>query len=557
MRCPNCEAVNRDSAKFCDECGFPLTGALAERARAVSLSGEVAIVEDFPVEETVESAPQTEEAPVSDEAAQVAEEQEEAEEAQETEESLKSEEPEEPEGLETPEESEKPEEHEEHEEAVAGEPEKEKGFDADREFYDLDKTLELPLPLGSADREKAPAPPVVPVIDLSDDKPDPNGTVLLKATRSPEPQEPKVDVTIETETGAVAHFAPIVKDVPEDMWSADITMSMPRVEQDEPVVNRDYLASATKSKKKRNGGKIALTILLVAVVIAGVVFATYQAGIWGGKVVPSVIGMTESDAKSVLVEQGFQVKTFQVKSDDTEGLVLLMDPNENSRAAEGSEIVIHVATARLIPDIAGRPLEEAQAALAEAGYSNVRIEMQRSDDEPNTVIGVAPEPGSRALSSSEVVLTVTEPFRVPDISGMSLDEARQAITDAGLTSQAVYVDTKQYEEGTLTGTEPQAGTVVHEGDLVTIGIARSRGSELEELTQSLLAPGNEVSIGGVDYDIVSLKSVYYEGDNTVAFSATARPKISFFGETLYTSGTQSIQGEVVWSEGNKVIGIYA
>ena len=32
MRCPNCENENRDQAKFCDECGFPLTGAIARAA---------------------------------------------------------------------------------------------------------------------------------------------------------------------------------------------------------------------------------------------------------------------------------------------------------------------------------------------------------------------------------------------------------------------------------------------------------------------------------------------------------------------------------------------
>ena len=36
MLCPNCESENRDGAKFCDECGFPLTGAIAARAAEVA-----------------------------------------------------------------------------------------------------------------------------------------------------------------------------------------------------------------------------------------------------------------------------------------------------------------------------------------------------------------------------------------------------------------------------------------------------------------------------------------------------------------------------------------
>ena len=33
MICPNCHNNNRENAKYCDECGFPLTGLIAENAQ--------------------------------------------------------------------------------------------------------------------------------------------------------------------------------------------------------------------------------------------------------------------------------------------------------------------------------------------------------------------------------------------------------------------------------------------------------------------------------------------------------------------------------------------
>ena len=34
MICPNCQSENKDGAKFCNDCGFPLTGRMAAVAAA-------------------------------------------------------------------------------------------------------------------------------------------------------------------------------------------------------------------------------------------------------------------------------------------------------------------------------------------------------------------------------------------------------------------------------------------------------------------------------------------------------------------------------------------
>ena len=64
---------------------------------------------------------------------------------------------------------------------------------------------------------------------------------------------------------------------------------------------------------------------------------------------PDVVGMTQSDAVYVLESKGFAVHEEKIKSDDTEGVVLLMDPVAGSREEEGSEVTIHVSEARTIP----------------------------------------------------------------------------------------------------------------------------------------------------------------------------------------------------------------
>ena len=85
-------------------------------------------------------------------------------------------------------------------------------------------------------------------------------------------------------------------------------------------------------------------------------------------------------------------------------------------------------------------------------------------------------------------------------------------------------------------------------------IARARGVELEGLTRSYLAPGNSVAIGINNYAMESLDSVEYIGNDTVAYTMTARPFTYILGETVSISARQ-VSGTIVWNEDNTIASI--
>lgn len=454
MQCPNCETENRDGAKFCDECGFPLAGNVSRHSRAEGEDAGESVAKEDPSGEVEEVSTQQADSGIDVETWAY---------------------------------------DELHDDHIAEA--------ATKVIGPVDETPQDELPESAFDQQRT---------DVIDYEP-----------------------------------APFVN---------DFTMQMPRIENAQQEPNRDFRASSDVPQKK--GKKIAIAVVIALVVIAvAAAAATYVMGMWGGKPLPDVTGMTEADATTVLAEDGFKVRSTQVKSDDTEGLVLIMDPGAGTREPEGTEVVIHVSTARSIPQITGQKRDAAAAQLAEAGYENVKYVTERSDGEEGIVLSVAPEEGSRTKSTAEVVVTVSEAYKVPSIDGMGLDAAIAAINEAGLYATVVYVDTDQYYDGTILGTIPEAGVKVAGGDWVTISVSRSRGVELVALTQSLFAPGNTVTIGGVSYEIESLISATYQGDNVVSYSATGRPKIMFFGETLYASASQTLTGTVVYSASNEVLSI--
>lgn len=457
MLCPNCESSNREEAKFCDQCGFPLA--------------DIAV--SNPVEEA--DAPATE-------------------------------------------------------------------VDSD--------------PKGQSDR-------ILVTLDESDEC----KTALLDETQlleNPSETESSEDITSVIEYD-FAGFDRHSDEFEERIISSDYkipvpethdggTMQMPRVEGESPQKSKDYLASSTK-KRKGNGKKILMTILIVALVAAAIALVTNLVGLWGGKTVSDVVGMTEADAKSILTDQGFDVRVEKIKSDDTEGLVLIMDPQAYSRIEEGSEVVIHVATARTIPDVKGKKKDDAIAILAEEGYENVKTVKESSDKKEGTVIAVSPKVGSSAVSSTEIKLTIAQPYTVPEIAGLEFNDAVKKIEKAGLQYEVVYISTDSYPEGSIIGTEPSAGSVVSKGAYIVIQIAQAWGSQLEEIVQGYFAPGSSIDIDGTSYTIESLDAVAYIGNNTVSYTASARPYTYFFGELLSTSSAQTISGTVVFDDDGDIISV--
>ena len=219
-----------------------------------------------------------------------------------------------------------------------------------------------------------------------------------------------------------------------------------------------------------------------------------------------------------------------------------------------AEVVIHIATARAIPVIVGKTKEEAETALADEGYENVAFEGERSDEPEGTVLSVTPEAGTRAKSTYAIVVKVAEPYVVPDTTAMNIDAAAAAIQEAGLRYDVSYVDTESQPEGTVLGTQPAAGSKVTSDTVVVVSVARARGAQLMQLTRALLSPGSTIAIDGVSYDIDSLDSVEYLGNDTVAFTVTGRPFTYFMGQYISLDSRQ-VSGQVVWTADNGIADI--
>ena len=338
------------------------------------------------------------------------------------------------------------------------------------------------------------------------------------------------------------------------LWEKGATLEMPSVSDEGGYSNvRSFRVDSEDEPKKRSKLPFVIAALLI-VIAAAVAGVTWYFELWGGIKVPDVVALSQTDAQDLLKEKGFTVRVEQVKSDDEEGIVLLMDPSAGSRIEEGGEVIIHVSVSRVIPNVVGLNVEEAQELLAKEGYENFSIEYQKSNEAEDSVLSVSPDQGSKVKAAYPIVLTAAIAYTVPDVVGKNKDEAKETLEAEGYSVTLERYYTEDSSEGTIVSCSPEAGTKLNSGSEVVVYYAVSRASELEQLTKELLVADETVTISGTSYLISSLNSVSYSGSDAVSFSIEAQPYTSFLGETIYLS-TRTVTGTVYWTSDNSVSSI--
>lgn len=507
MICPNCQSENKEGAKFCNECGFPLTGRMAAVAAA---STSDATLRSIAADEAIEEEATCEGDGVADDL----------------------------------------------------DPDFEGVVSADEPVSASDSDVSGPL-----DRSSLPA------IDVAGVNVDENGNafdfesfeddevahaaddLIPFVPRRPDekPVSGRTDFSGFDECLVDAGYVP-----PKKSWGPGDTMEMPRIEGQAAPKQKEFRAPDANQKKGGKGKAVAIALVCLLVVGGGAAGVTYYLELWGGKMLPNVVGMTQADAVYVLEAKGFAVHEEKSKSDDTEGIVLLMDPTAGAREGEGSEVTIHVSEARTVPEAIGKQRDEVATQLEKDGFKNVVFVTEKSNEHEGLVLDVAPEAGSKAKASTEITVTVAAPYTVPDVGGKTWDEASKLLKDEGYEPLATYVYNDSVTAGTVLGTDPVAGSKAASGSTVTVSVALSRSAELEQAALAYLGglqgSGATLSIGGTAYLVESVDAVKYQGNETTSFTITGKAVTSLDGETVYGSSKQK-SGSIVWASDNSIASI--
>ncbi len=151
------------------------------------------------------------------------------------------------------------------------------------------------------------------------------------------------------------------------------------------------------------------------------------------------------------------------------GQVLEFSP-PGGMAPTGSAIALAVSSGpalRVIPEVAGQSFAAAAAALTEVGLEAVRADDFSETVPAGQVMGTSPASGESVARDSAVTVVVSlgQPT-VPNLSGLSVDEATARLQAAGLQKGAVYGP----PWGRVFLSTPGSGTKVKPGASVSLFI---------------------------------------------------------------------------------------
>ncbi|MGD9159533.1 MAG: PASTA domain-containing protein, partial [Desulfobacteraceae bacterium] len=197
--------------------------------------------------------------------------------------------------------------------------------------------------------------------------------------------------------------------------------------------------------------------------------------------VPALTGMVQADAESSIVAAGFVIGTITSQPSSTVpyGNVISQSPSAGVGVISGSAIDLVISSGPVlisVPEVTGMTQAEAETSIVSSGLVVGTVSMDNSSTVPvGSVINQNPAAGESVPENSSVNLVVSlGPIIVivPNLEGMSADNAEAAIISAGLTVGIItYENSDTVPEGMVISQIPANGENISEGTPVDITIS--------------------------------------------------------------------------------------
>ena len=223
-----------------------------------------------------------------------------------------------------------------------------------------------------------------------------------------------------------------------------------------------------------------ITAFLVGYIIAVTVF--FPAPIFPrSQEVPRLLGMASSEAREALNALGLAVAdTELVSHPEMEfGRVVWQDPPPSVAVPEGARVSFSISRGPhpvQVPDVTGYERDVAIQLIEAAGLTVARVDTGLAPAERGVVVSSNPTAGRSLNPGSGVGLFVsvgTATIRIPSVLGLTEDEARELLEEAGLAlGRVTRRTTNNHEPDLIFEQSPAEGTLSASGAAVNVTVAR-------------------------------------------------------------------------------------
>ncbi len=221
------------------------------------------------------------------------------------------------------------------------------------------------------------------------------------------------------------------------------------------------------------------TYIVVAVVLTVAAVVAY-AVIPRPTTIPDLGGQTLEQAETALerlgLEPGDTNETFHDVA--AEGTIVGSDPDPGTAVKDGSKVTLLVSKGPQlfdVPNVVGKPVEEAKALMTQAGFSLVVSDEKHHDSVPKgAVVSHDPDRASvRKGTSFSAVVSKGPPLAlVPQVAGKTSAQAKETIEGAGFGFATRSDFSDKIDEGEVIATEPGGGQMAPKGSTITAVVSK-------------------------------------------------------------------------------------
>ena len=291
---------------------------------------------------------------------------------------------------------------------------------------------------------------------------------------------------------------------------------------------RQQSATELEAQRKHRRHRNVAIVLVVCALIAALAAAAWALSHPATRSVPNLIGPSKDQAiQQIDATNYFTSGTVKEEYSSTvgEGLVIDQDPDAGNDAPEGTQINLVISKGKepaqdvTVPDLTNMTPSAAEAALKKLNLVASAGDSVYSDSvETGNVAQQSPAPGTTVKAGDTVTYQLskgTESVDVPSVVGMSEQNARSALENAGFSVVVSSDYSDKYKEGVVS--------------YQSVTGKATKGSEVD-ITVSLGAAQVEVP------DVVGLDES----------TATTRLKSAGFSVSSSTVSSSKAAGTVVW-----------
>jgi len=188
--------------------------------------------------------------------------------------------------------------------------------------------------------------------------------------------------------------------------------------------------------------------------------------------VPDIVSVNLADAQKIAARLHLQLVISERDPNDNipADVITSQSPLAGTTLDPGSAITVVVSSGAPqinVPNVEGKVVGDAQAALQQAGFPETIEYVVDTSSTLGTVVKETPDDGSALRKGSNVMLDVAVPGEVPDVSGKALADAQTILQNAGYKlGNNAYV--QEGADGTVARTEPPAGSPLRPGETVLL-----------------------------------------------------------------------------------------